>query len=151
MRHADALGKKVFQEACASCHDWTGVSVISPYATIAGARAVNDPKATNVAQIVISGTRRIAPKGIISMPAFGAAYSDYGDRRRRQLRHRALWQRAVADHRQKGSGVAQRDRALRSRRGRRAEWTAGVPLEAHFGKASSLELSLCIIYGNKID
>jgi mono/diheme cytochrome c family protein len=73
---ADALGKKVFQEACVSCHDWTGVSGISPYATIAGARAVNDPAATNVAQIVISGTRRLTPKGIISMPAFGATYSD---------------------------------------------------------------------------
>ena len=55
---------------------WTGVSAISPYATIAGARAVNDPSATNVAQIVISGTRRLTPQGIISMPAFGGAYSD---------------------------------------------------------------------------
>ena len=73
---ADALGKKVFEEACVSCHDWTGVSAISPYATIAGARAVNDPAATNVAQIVISGTRRLTPQGVISMPAFGAAYSD---------------------------------------------------------------------------
>jgi mono/diheme cytochrome c family protein len=34
------------------------------------------PAATNVAQIVISGTRRLTPRGIISMPAFGAAYSD---------------------------------------------------------------------------
>jgi hypothetical protein len=53
-----------------------GVSPISPFATIAGARAVNDPTATNVAQIVISGTMRHRPKGIISMPAFGSAYSD---------------------------------------------------------------------------
>ena len=73
---AEVLGKKVFQEACVSCHDWTGVSPISPYATIAGARAVNDPAATNVAQIVISGTRRQTPRGVISMPAFGGAYSD---------------------------------------------------------------------------
>jgi mono/diheme cytochrome c family protein len=73
---ADALGKKVFQEACVSCHDWTGVSAISSYATIAGARAVNDPAATNVAQIVVSGTRRLTPNGIISMPAFGSTYSD---------------------------------------------------------------------------
>ena len=73
----NALGKKVFQEACVSCHDWTGVSAISPYATIAGTRAVNDMAATNVAQIVISGTRRLTPHGIISMPAFGAAYSDH--------------------------------------------------------------------------
>jgi len=73
---ANALGQKVFQEACVSCHDWTGVSAISSYATIAGARAVNDRAATNVAQIVISGTRRLTPQGVISMPAFGAAYSD---------------------------------------------------------------------------
>jgi mono/diheme cytochrome c family protein len=72
---ADALGKKVFEQACVTCHSWTGVSAISPYATIAGSRAVNDPTATNVAQIVISGTRRAA-QGAISMPAFGSTYSD---------------------------------------------------------------------------
>ncbi|MGB7102922.1 MAG: cytochrome c [Xanthobacteraceae bacterium] len=73
---SDILGRKVFEGACVSCHSWTGVSTISPYATIAGARAVNDPTATNVAQIVISGTMRHAPKGIISMPGFGGIYSD---------------------------------------------------------------------------
>ncbi len=73
---ADALGKRVFEQACASCHDWTGVSPLSPVATIAGSRAVNDRTATNVAQIVISGTVRHAPPGVISMPAFGASYSD---------------------------------------------------------------------------
>ena len=73
---ADVAGRKVFEEACASCHNWTGVSPISPFATIAGAAAVNDPTATNVAQIVISGTMRHTPKNIVSMPAFGSAYSD---------------------------------------------------------------------------
>jgi mono/diheme cytochrome c family protein len=73
---ADILGKRVFEGACVSCHGWTGISAISPYATIAGARAVNDPAATNVAQIVISGTTRHTPAGIISMPAFGGIYSD---------------------------------------------------------------------------
>ncbi len=73
---ADLAGKTVFEEACASCHNWTGMSAISPFATIAGARAVNDPTATNVAQIVISGTTRHTPSGIISMPAFGDAYSN---------------------------------------------------------------------------
>ena len=72
---ADALGRKVFEQACASCHNWTGVSALSPFATISGSRAVNDPAATNVAQIVISGTRRFAP-GAVSMPAFGSTYSD---------------------------------------------------------------------------
>ncbi len=73
---ADVAGRKVFEEACVSCHNWSGVSAISPFATITGARAVNDPTATNVAQIVISGTTRHTPQGIISMPAFGSTYSD---------------------------------------------------------------------------
>jgi mono/diheme cytochrome c family protein len=71
----DALGRKVFAQACVSCHSWTGVSALSPFATISGSRAVNDPTAINVAQIVISGTRRLAP-GAVSMPAFGSIYSD---------------------------------------------------------------------------
>ena len=44
-------------------------------ATISGSRAVNDPTAINVAQIVISGTRRLMP-GAMSMPAFGSTYTD---------------------------------------------------------------------------
>ena len=58
------------------CHDWTGVSQLSPFATIAGTRGVNDRTGTNVVQIVISGTTRHTPEGVISMPAFGGAYSD---------------------------------------------------------------------------
>jgi mono/diheme cytochrome c family protein len=73
---ADARGKMVFQGACVSCHGWTGESPLSPFATLTGAWAVNDPSATNVAQIVISGTRRRTPPDAISMPAFGSAYSD---------------------------------------------------------------------------
>jgi len=73
---ADARGKMVFEGACVSCHGWTGESAVSPTATLTGAWAVNDPAATNVAQIVISGTRRSTPDGALSMPAFGNAYSD---------------------------------------------------------------------------
>jgi len=73
---ADARGKMVFQGACVSCHGWTGESPLTPFATLTGARAVNDPAAINVAQIVISGTKRQAPPGALSMPAFGSAYSD---------------------------------------------------------------------------
>jgi mono/diheme cytochrome c family protein len=73
---ADALGKRVFEQVCVSCHSWTGVSAITPFATIAGTRTVNDPTATNVAQIVISGTTRHTPRGVVSMPAFGSIFSD---------------------------------------------------------------------------
>jgi mono/diheme cytochrome c family protein len=73
---AEAVGKRVFEGACVHCHDWTGVSQLSPFATIAGTRGVNDRTGTNVVQIVISGTTRHTPEGVISMPAFGGAYSD---------------------------------------------------------------------------
>jgi mono/diheme cytochrome c family protein len=73
---ADLTGKRIFEGACASCHDWTGVSPIAPYATLTGARAVNDPSAANVAQAVIGGIRRKSPDGTVFMPAFGAELSD---------------------------------------------------------------------------
>jgi mono/diheme cytochrome c family protein len=72
----DPRGKMVFQGACVSCHGWTGESPLSPFATLTGGWAVNDPSAINVAQIVISGTKRRVPDNAISMPAFGSAYSD---------------------------------------------------------------------------
>jgi mono/diheme cytochrome c family protein len=72
----DPRGKMVFEGACVSCHGWTGESSISPFATLTGAWAVNDPSAINVVQIVISGTSRHTPEDAISMPAFGNAYSD---------------------------------------------------------------------------
>jgi mono/diheme cytochrome c family protein len=73
---ADARGKRMFEGACVACHGWSGQSPVSDFATLTGAWAVNDPSATNVAQIVISGTRRHTPDGVLSMPAFGDAYSD---------------------------------------------------------------------------
>ena len=72
----DPRGKMVFQGACVSCHGWTGESSVSPFATLTGAWAVNDPTATNVAQIVLSGTTRHNPEDAVSMPAFRSAYSD---------------------------------------------------------------------------
>ena len=72
----NARGKAIFAGACASCHGWTGESAITPLATLTGARAVNDPGATNVAQIVISGMQRITPEGLVAMPPFGSSYSD---------------------------------------------------------------------------
>lgn len=72
----DSLGKQVFEGACVSCHSWTGQSTLTSYATLTGARAVNDASATNVAQIVISGMTRRSAAGQVTMPAFGAAYSD---------------------------------------------------------------------------
>jgi mono/diheme cytochrome c family protein len=73
---AESRGRQVYEGACASCHGWSGISDISGYATLTGARAVNDPHGTNVAQIVLAGMKRSSPAGVTEMPAFGAAYSD---------------------------------------------------------------------------
>jgi mono/diheme cytochrome c family protein len=73
---AESRGKQVYEGACVSCHGWSGVSDITGYATLTGARAVNDPHGTNVAQIVLAGMKRSSPAGVTEMPGFGAAYSD---------------------------------------------------------------------------
>src|SRR5262249_61754353 len=75
---ASLLGKKIFEGACVSCHGWSGESAVSPFATLTGSAAVNDPSATNVAQVVIGGSRRLLPAGAVPMPSFGPADSDDG-------------------------------------------------------------------------
>jgi mono/diheme cytochrome c family protein len=81
--HAEGLaadfeprGKAVYEGACASCHGWSGVSPVIPFATLTGTRAVNDPTANNVAQVIIWGAQRHISDEKANMPAFGAAYSD---------------------------------------------------------------------------
>jgi len=71
----NVLGKQVYEGACASCHGWSGESPLTPVATLTGARAVNDPKATNVVQIALAGGAG-GMHGGVQMPAFGAIYSD---------------------------------------------------------------------------
>ena len=58
---SDPRGKMVFEGACVSCHGWSGESLSHLSPRFTGAWAVNDPGATNVAQIVISGTKRHTP------------------------------------------------------------------------------------------
>ena len=68
-------GKRVFEGNCASCHTWTGAGAILEEAQLTGARAVNDPSAANVVQMILSGSGD-AQTGQAYMPGFGAAYSD---------------------------------------------------------------------------
>jgi mono/diheme cytochrome c family protein len=73
---SDARGKMLFAGACAGCHSWTGQSPIWTQATLTGARAVNDPSAINVAQIVVEGASHKTPSGTVFMPGFGSSFSD---------------------------------------------------------------------------
>jgi mono/diheme cytochrome c family protein len=52
------------------------LSPVLDYANLTGARAVNDPTATNVVQIVLSGSTRNSVHGSLYMPDFGDAYTD---------------------------------------------------------------------------
>ncbi|MEP6886448.1 MAG: cytochrome c [Gammaproteobacteria bacterium] len=74
--NADPRGKAVYAGACAGCHDWTGVSPVIPYATLTGVRSVNDPTATNVVQVILSGAHLQTAGAHATMPSFGEAYSD---------------------------------------------------------------------------
>jgi mono/diheme cytochrome c family protein len=69
-------GNAVYEGACAGCHGWTGISPVIPFATLTGTRAINDPTATNVAQVIIRGAQRHVANDAANMPAFGDAYSD---------------------------------------------------------------------------
>jgi mono/diheme cytochrome c family protein len=72
----ESHGRQVYEGACAGCHGWTGVSPVIPFATLLGTRAVNDPTANNVAQVIIGGGHRHLPRDSDNMPAFGGTYSN---------------------------------------------------------------------------
>jgi mono/diheme cytochrome c family protein len=74
--NADTHGKAIYEGACAGCHGWTGISPVIPLATLTGTRAVNDPTAHNVAQVIIRGAQRHLANDADNMPSFGDAYSD---------------------------------------------------------------------------
>lgn len=72
----NAEGKRMFEGNCASCHAWTGAGVTAPAAALTGSRAVNDVSATNVVQVILSGSGSADGRQPY-MPSFADAYSDY--------------------------------------------------------------------------
>jgi mono/diheme cytochrome c family protein len=70
------LGLRVFEGACAGCHQWDGSGVQSSYAALSGNRTVNDPEADNLTQVTLHGASLQSPEGEVFMPAFGNGYSD---------------------------------------------------------------------------
>ena len=68
-------GKAIFEGNCASCHAWDGSGALIAEAQLTGSRAVNDPAATNIAQMILSGAGR-PNSGRPYMPSFAAAYTD---------------------------------------------------------------------------
>jgi mono/diheme cytochrome c family protein len=70
------LGEQVFAGNCANCHDWDGKGVQSPYAALVGSRTVNDPAATNLMAILLSGSSTPLPAEHVFMPPFVRGHSD---------------------------------------------------------------------------
>jgi mono/diheme cytochrome c family protein len=74
--NADNPGLKLFEGACASCHQWNGKGQQTPYASLLGTRGVNDVHGANITQIMLHGSNLRAEGPNIFMPPFGNAYSD---------------------------------------------------------------------------
>jgi mono/diheme cytochrome c family protein len=72
----DDLGARTFAGVCANCHLWDGTGAQTPNATLIGNRTVNDPKATNLVQVMIEGVNHLdMGQGPVFMPPF-ASHSD---------------------------------------------------------------------------
>ena len=68
------VGKRIFEGNCVSCHAWTGAGAVVGEAQLTRVRAVNDPSAANVVQMILGGGRPGTPHPY--MPSFGHSYSD---------------------------------------------------------------------------
>lgn len=73
---AHSQGLKLFEGACASCHQWNGKGQQTPYASLLGTRGVNDVDGTNVTQAILLGGKMRVGGSDVFMPAFGGAYSN---------------------------------------------------------------------------
>ena len=71
----DPVGKRVFEGDCVACHAWTGAGAVIGEAQLTGVRAVNDPSAANVIQMILGGAGQPDTPHPY-MPSFGRSYSD---------------------------------------------------------------------------
>jgi mono/diheme cytochrome c family protein len=73
---AHAQGLKLFEGACASCHEWNGMGQQTPYAALLGTRGVNDRTGANVTEAILEGVKLRIGDTDVFMPAFASGYSD---------------------------------------------------------------------------
>jgi mono/diheme cytochrome c family protein len=73
---ANSAGLKLFEGACASCHQWNGKGQETPYASLLGSRGVNDVSGINVTQVILQGSKMRIDDHDVFMPSFAKAYSD---------------------------------------------------------------------------
>jgi mono/diheme cytochrome c family protein len=69
------VGERLFEGNCVACHAWTGAGAVIGEAQLTGVRAVNDPSADNVVQMILGGAGKPDTPHPY-MPSFGRAYSN---------------------------------------------------------------------------
>ncbi len=72
----DALGARIYEGACASCHRTDGTGAQSHYAALAGDPTAADPAGTNLMQVVLHGGTLATNGGAFAMPGFAGGYTD---------------------------------------------------------------------------
>jgi len=76
LRDANDPGLALFAGNCAGCHTWDGFGRQTAYADLRGVRAMADPAATNITQVILHGSNYRIGEQDIYMPAFAGGYSD---------------------------------------------------------------------------
>lgn len=75
-RPLDALGARVFVEACAGCHLPDGAGRQSAWAALRGDHRTGDVDGTNLVQVLAHGTQIETSQGLMFMHRFTRAYTD---------------------------------------------------------------------------
>lgn len=76
LREANDPGLALFAGSCTGCHTWDGFGRQTVYADLRGVRALADPAATNIIQLILHGSHYRIGEQDIYMPAFAGGYSD---------------------------------------------------------------------------
>ena len=70
-----ALGARIFTEACAGCHLPDGTGRQSSWAALAGDHSVGDPAGANIIQVLEHGSELQTDQGLMFMHGFTGAYT----------------------------------------------------------------------------
>ena len=72
----DALGPRLFVQACAGCHLPSGEGRQSAWAGLRGSHTAGDPAGTNLVQVLVQGSQIGTSEGLMFMHPFTGEYTD---------------------------------------------------------------------------
>ncbi len=74
--NANALGQRIYLEACAGCHLPDGAGRQSAWAALKGDHSTGDPAGRNLVQVLAEGSQIETPQGLMFMHNFTGGYTD---------------------------------------------------------------------------